>query len=494
MVSDFMCNVHNTGRCVLKDMFLRRKTYQKDKKKWHLKPRVFKMLFVLMIVVFGSVFLVFHFYFRYYIQLRISTQLDQVVKVIEVMDEQSIGQGVEDADNGPYGEDRLPKLSDFANSNITTEAHVFNLDINYDVTDVDKKDNQEKAEDIAYELKEQKASLTETSNKFIVTKTGKYYVSSITDPMISNLYMVFYIDVSDLLFLDKILSAALAGILAIAMLVCLFVANVIAGTVVKPVKKLSDFAQNLGHGKFEPQLFEFQDIELNELAKAMNRAAIRLDDTDKEQKKFFQNISHELRTPLMSIKCYAEGLSCGLMDSKKSAEIILTETDRLSELVEDLLYISKADAHVLKIERKEGDLRETVSMAIEGIQPLAAKEKIKLIYDFDDDEVMYGYQENYIYRAVTNLLSNAIRYAASEVMITCRKETNQVIIGVQDDGDSISEEDFPHIFERFYKGKSGKNGIGLSIVKSIVELHEGKVEVLNKNGVSFVLRFPTFKV
>ena len=94
-------------------------------------------------------------------------------------------------------------------------------------------------------------------------------------------------------------------------------------------------------------------------------------------------------------------------------------------------------------------------------------------------------------RAVTNILTNGVRYARSELHLTCRAYRRQVTIQIQDDGDGIAEEDLPHIFDRFYMGRSGKTGIGLALTKEIIHLHKGTIRAYNGDtGAVFEISFP----
>ena len=94
-------------------------------------------------------------------------------------------------------------------------------------------------------------------------------------------------------------------------------------------------------------------------------------------------------------------------------------------------------------------------------------------------------------RAVTNILSNGVRYARSQLRLTCRADKRHVTIRIQDDGDGIAEEDLPHIFDRFYMGRSGKSGIGLALTKEIIHLHKGTIRAYNGDtGADFEISFP----
>ena len=105
--------------------------------------------------------------------------------------------------------------------------------------------------------------------------------------------------------------------------------------------------------------------------------------------------------------------------------------------------------------------------------------------------VMVSCDDTRLRRAVTNILSNGVRYARSELRLTCRADKRQVTIRIQDDGDGIAEEDLPHIFDRFYMGKSGKSGIGLALTKEIIHLHKGTIRAYNGDtGAVFEISIP----
>ena len=208
-------------------------------------------------------------------------------------------------------------------------------------------------------------------------------------------------------------------------------------------------------------------------------------DIEKEaerQQTFFQNASHELKTPLMAIQGYAEGIQAGVMDTGSAAEVILKESDRMTELVDELLDISKIDMGRQPLTLSEMDVRELLYDSIRAVEPTAAAGGITITPDFPETPVMVSCDDTRLRRAVTNILSNGVRYARSELRLTCRADRRQVTIRIQDNGDGIAEADLPHIFERFYMGKSGKSGIGLALTKEIIHLHKGTIRAYNGDG------------
>ena len=209
------------------------------------------------------------------------------------------------------------------------------------------------------------------------------------------------------------------------------------------------------------------------------------------QQTFFQNASHELKTPLMAIQGYAEGIQAGVMDTASAAEVILKESDRMTELVDELLDISKIDMGRQPLTLSEMDVRELLYDSIRAVEPTAAASGITITPDFPETPVMVSCDDTRLRRAVTNILSNGVRYARSELRLTCCADKRNVTIRIQDDGDGIATEDLPHIFDRFYMGKSGKSGIGLALTKEIIHLHKGTIRAYNGDtGAVFEITIP----
>ena len=216
-------------------------------------------------------------------------------------------------------------------------------------------------------------------------------------------------------------------------------------------------------------------------------------DIEKEAERkqtFFQNASHELKTPLMAIQGYAEGIQAGVMEAGSSAEVILAESDRMTELVEELLDISRLDMG-RQLTLSKVDLRELLYDSLRTVEPAAAHSGIAIVPDFPEEPVMVKCDDTQMRRAVTNILTNGLRYARSELRLTCRPDKRNVIIRIQDDGNGIAETDLPHIFDRFYMGESGKTGIGLALTKEIIHLHKGTIRACNgEPGAVFEISIP----
>ncbi|MCL2842752.1 MAG: HAMP domain-containing histidine kinase [Oscillospiraceae bacterium] len=299
----------------------------------------------------------------------------------------------------------------------------------------------------------------------------------------------FYFGFSDVLGRASLILLVVVGVMfVVTFVVTYFLSN----SLTKSIERLSKFAQNIGHGDFAPNDVSFCEVELENLNMALNKSVKQLDEYDREQKVFFQNASHELRTPLMSIQCYAEGISFGIMEPKAASATILQETEHLADLVTDLLYISKLDNITTAYAVEEVDITTLIQDAAARQEAVAAKKQVRFAFDFGDSPVYYICTRDFMARAIDNLISNAVRYAASEITLSCRECADRIEICIADDGAGIAPDLMPHIFERFTKGPNGNHGIGLSIVKTIVEQRGGRIAVTNGNsgGAIFTITLP----
>lgn len=248
-------------------------------------------------------------------------------------------------------------------------------------------------------------------------------------------------------------------------------------------QSLKEYILHVGERKEVSRAKTMPYAEFNEITDTVFQMSGMIEAAEAAQVKFFQNASHELRTPLTAIRGYAEGLSSGVIrDVKASASIIMEHSDKMSALVDELLYTSKLDAH-MEVEGNETfDLRETVGHSLWELKEKFERADLRLDLQFPDEKVLILGSEKLLERAVSNILSNATRYAKTEIAVSLAATAGQAILTVTDDGDGISPEDLPHIFERFYKGRGGVSGLGLSITQEAVRRHGGTVTAASAEG------------
>ena len=333
------------------------------------------------------------------------------------------------------------------------------------------------------------------------TSHGNYYLTlvDLEDLFgLSDLSMAFYINTAKYDTFVQNINFTLLFILVVATVFSIIYVAFISRNISKPVQDLCNFADEIGRGNFKQTEYNFHDREFIDLNNRMNETARKLEKNDEDQKTFFQNVSHELKTPLMSIKGYAEGIKYGVFSStpqqEEASDIIISETDRLNNLVSDLLYISKLDSFK-KIENKRiVNLNELVNECAEKVRGLLINSHKKINIIASEESVYIECDESSLIRAILNVIANCVQYANSDVDVSIYTDytetNNNIVLSVKDDGNGIDENDLPNIFKRFYKGKSGKHGIGLAITKAIVEQHDGEIYAKNNDtGAEFIFKF-----
>ena len=327
-------------------------------------------------------------------------------------------------------------------------------------------------------------------NKLVFLENGTYVVSVGEDPVTEGQIMITYVDVSTVMAFTRQINTVLLLVILAAILISVLLSRRFARSFAEPVRSLSDFAGEIGGGNLTPRELSFRDVEFDALADSMNRMASDLRDAKQKQEVFFQNVSHELRTPLTSIRGNAEGIVYGLMEPQGAAKVILTESDKLGGLVEDILFLSRAGKEKQDDGVQPLDLREVFSLCVSEQRTEAEKKGVSFVFDFDESPVFLPIREQDAERMLGNLLSNAIRYADRTVTLRCRNEKGSVFFAVEDDGPGVAEEDLPHVFERMYKGKGGRHGIGLAIAQAAAQSCGGEIAVRNDSGAVFEARFP----
>lgn len=207
---------------------------------------------------------------------------------------------------------------------------------------------------------------------------------------------------------------------------------------------------------------------------------------------FFQNASHELKTPLMAIQGYAEGIQTEVLPAKESASVILEESDRMTTLIEELLALSKIDSEQTKPDFKQQDVNQIVGSVVYSLSPAFENSGKQLTQELCNEAIV-SVDEKQMRKAISNLVANAFKYCKTAVFVKCVDDRDKVTVTISDDGDGIAKEDLPHVFDRFYTGKTGNTGIGLALTKEIVKLHGGEIKAYNKNGAVFELSLPKAK-
>lgn len=289
----------------------------------------------------------------------------------------------------------------------------------------------------------------------------------------------------------KVINIILLSIIALAIVFGSLMTVKLSKSITKPISNLSKHAKDIGKGKFVVLPADESSVEISDLTNNMNEMSKRLMDYDRTQKMFLQNASHEIRTPLMSIQGYAEGISKGIFsDSAKTAEIICEESKRLNALVEDLLTLSRIENNIYEHAFSPINLSDIIKEYMQKITGYAIRENRELKLNIKEGNLTINANDTLLSSAIINIISNCIKYASREIEVSLFRQGNHAIIKIKDDGEGISEKDLSYIFDRFYKGKNGNFGLGLSIAKSAVEAMNGTIKAYNDNGAVFEIKIP----
>lgn len=254
--------------------------------------------------------------------------------------------------------------------------------------------------------------------------------------------------------------------------------------VLSPLSQMIGITQKIASGDYTGRAPIPSKDEVGQLATAFNQMAESLQRIEQLRKTMVIDVAHELRTPLTNMRCYLEALSDGVLPpSKKTLESLHEETLRLAKLVEDLLQLARADASKGALRVQTVKLQQLASQVLELFQPGFAAKKIVVEADLSTAEVQITADPEKLSQVFSNLLQNAWQYTphGGNVRVSAERLPGRIKIVFANTGERIAEEDLPFIFERFYRGEKSRSrehggaGIGLAIVKELVEAHGGQV-------------------
>lgn len=252
----------------------------------------------------------------------------------------------------------------------------------------------------------------------------------------------------------------------------------IARTISVPIQHLCLQIQRI-NGETDAQIQDSYSLnELESLKRSYNQMEETIRRSEEEKRQFFQNASHDLKTPLASITGYSQGIVSNVIkDHQKAASIILSESLRMTDLVESILSLSKMDSHTFDLHPTDLEVMEFLDECVDIMSTIRRDCVINLEAA---RPLMIHTDPELLKRVIQNILSNCLRYAEHEILIRMSTDGNSLILLIQDDGPGFLEKDLPHIFERFYKGNGGNNGIGLSIVWTGIHYLGGSITAGNR--------------
>ena len=282
-------------------------------------------------------------------------------------------------------------------------------------------------------------------------------------------------------YLERTNLALFASAISAAM-IAILMGVVLARVLTKPVSELTAALGAMARGDLQQQLPVRSRDELGELTRAFNRMSADLARANQLRRQMTEDIAHDLRTPLTVIGGYVESLREGVLEPTPARlDAMRQEVQHLQRLVEDLRTLSLADAGELKFNRQRVAPRDLIEQAASAFLQQAAQQRFALQTQSDAALPAISVDVDRIAQVLGNLISNALRYTpAGGRIVLSAKQTDGVVLYVEDNGAGIAPEVLPNIFERFYRGDASRrneseSGLGLAIARSLVEAHGGKI-------------------
>jgi two-component system, OmpR family, sensor histidine kinase BaeS len=288
----------------------------------------------------------------------------------------------------------------------------------------------------------------------------------------------------------------------VSVAVALALSSIVSTRIVRPVRELAGAAQRIARGARDARVPARGTDELAELAGAFNEMAASLEQAEQIRSQLLADVAHELRTPLATVESYVEALADGVLAAdNENWGVIRAETSRLNRLVDDLQKVSRAQAHQLDLHLSPVPAGTLVSDAVKAAQPAYTAKGVGLAAHIERRVPAIEADSERIAEVLANLLANALRHTppAGIVGVSARQRAEQLEISVADNGAGIAPEHLDRVFERFYRidparsRTSGGTGIGLAIVRAIVEAHGGSVTATSRgagSGTTVTLLLP----
>lgn len=284
------------------------------------------------------------------------------------------------------------------------------------------------------------------------------------------------------------------------MLAALVIVYFVSDRLVRPIRGMSRAVKNFAKGNFEERVSVVGKDEIAELAIGFNQMADSLAQMEKMRNSFLANVAHDLRTPMTAIAGFIDGIKSGAIPPEKQEyylNIISSEIHRLSRLVSQILDVSRLASGERKFSFVKCDICETARIVLISFEHKIDAKRLNVEFEAEEDSLFVMADADALHQIIYNLCENAIKFSREEGLLRIslrRTEKKKISIEIFNEGVGIAKEDLPYVFDRFYKSDKSrgldKNGVGLGlfIVKSIVDAHEGFIAVESEEGKNCAFR------
>ncbi len=261
-------------------------------------------------------------------------------------------------------------------------------------------------------------------------------------------------------------------------------------SIINPVRKINETASKIATGDFNVSIEKHKyDDEIGQLCDTINNMAHEIGETERMKNDFISTASHELRTPLTAIKGWGETIRLAQNDEElvnKGLDVIVNETERLSDLVEELLDFSRMESGKLSLKKSQIDIVKELTEVLEVFESRSTREGIDLNVDIPFKSIIINGDKNRLKQSFVNIIDNSFKYTSKGgfVKVKLRVNNSSVFISIEDNGCGISKHDLPKIRQKFYKANNSArgSGIGLAVTDEIIKLHDGEMIIESEIG------------
>ena len=297
------------------------------------------------------------------------------------------------------------------------------------------------------------------------------------------------------------------NISVLALLFVLAIAFLLARNITRPIRQLTVATEQMGKGYFNVKFKRGYYTEIDNLAGMLTIAEHEIDKTGQYQKDLIANVSHDLKTPLALIKSYAEMIRdlSGDRPEKRNEhlKVIIDESDRLNQLVNEMLTLSRLQSNRLQMTNLPFDFKAAADAVMASYDILQEQDGYKIEYYKSNGDIFVDADESRIKQVMTNFLTNAVKYCGADkvIIVSVRRYSRKVRFSVEDHGMGIAPEELPHVWDKYYKSSTHHvretegTGLGLSIVREILKLQNASfdVESVVGEGSIFWFELPTIR-
>ncbi len=262
-------------------------------------------------------------------------------------------------------------------------------------------------------------------------------------------------------------------------------------SIINPVRKINETASKIAKGDFNVSIEKYKyDDEIGQLCDTINHMAHEIGETERMKNEFISTVSHELRTPLTAIKGWGETIKFAQKDEElvnKGVDVIVNESERLTDMVEELLDFSRMESGKLSLKTSQIDIVKELKDILEVFESRSDREGIKLITEIPNRSIIINGDKNRLKQSFVNIIDNSFKYHKKDgyVKVVMKTDNKSIIISISDNGCGISKHDLPKVKEKFFKANNSVrgSGIGLAVTDEIIKLHNGEMVIESNIGV-----------